>query len=64
MIMGAQKLDYKKMCRLPFGENMQVHEDKQLTNTVEPQTLGAINLGPTGYILGGHHFLNLGLVML
>jgi hypothetical protein len=37
----------------------QVHDDRQQTNTMEPRTTGAINLGPTGNIQGAHKFLSL-----
>jgi hypothetical protein len=58
MIMGMQVLDYKAICKLPFGAHVQVHEDPQITNTLEPKTTGGINLGPCN-MQGGHKFLNL-----
>jgi hypothetical protein len=58
MIMGQQILDYKSICKLPFGAYVQVHDDAQITNTMEPRTTGGINLGPNN-MLGGHKFLNL-----
>jgi hypothetical protein len=58
MIMGAQVLDTKMLCKLPFGAYAQVHDDVQATNTMEPRTTGAINLGPSN-LQGGHKFLSL-----
>jgi hypothetical protein len=59
MILGGQRIEYKSMCRLPFGAYVQVHDDRQQTNTMEPRTTGAINLGPSGNIQGAHKFLSL-----
>jgi hypothetical protein len=62
MILGGSKLDYQKMCNLPVGANLQVHNDNQVTNTIETRTTRAINLGPAEYIQGGHKFLDLSTV--
>lgn len=43
-MLGCQKLDYKKVCQLPFGVYVQVHDDQQVTNTMEPRTTGAVIL--------------------
>jgi hypothetical protein len=59
MKLGAQKLDYKTMCQLPFSAYTQVHDDLEVTNTMESRTTGAINLRPTGNIQGSHKFLSL-----
>jgi hypothetical protein len=59
IIMGEEKLDYKKVCQLPFGAYVQVHDDLDITNTMESRTTGAINLGPTGNLQGAHRFLSL-----
>ena len=58
MIMGEQRIDCKLLCKIPFGAYVQVHDDLQVTNTMDPRTTGAINLGPTN-MQGGHKFLNL-----
>ncbi len=50
MVLGEQNLDCK---------NVQVHDDLSVTNTMEPRTTGAINLGPTGNLQGAHRFFNL-----
>jgi hypothetical protein len=57
MIMGEQVLEYKSICKLPFGAYAQVHNDIQVTNTIEPRT-GAINFPPHN-MHGGHRFINL-----
>ncbi len=44
---------------MPFGVYVQVHDDQQVTNTMEPRTTGAVNLRPTWNIQGSHRFLNL-----
>lgn len=61
IIMGEQKLDYKAIGRLPFGAYTQVHDDLAITNTMEPRTTGAINLGPAGNIQGAHIFFKFNL---
>ncbi len=58
IIMGEQALDFSNLCRLPFGAYTQVHEDPQITNTMEPRTTGGINLGPSN-MTGAHKFLSL-----
>jgi hypothetical protein len=57
MIMGEEILDCKSVCRLPFGSYVQVHEDNQVTNTMETRTTGGINLGPSN-MTGGHNFFS------
>jgi hypothetical protein len=59
IIIGTQKLDFKNVCRIPFGAYAQVHNDLAITNTMDPRTTGAICLGPSGNIQGGHKFLSL-----
>lgn len=34
MIMGEQKMDYKKICKVPFRAYVQAHNDNQITNTM------------------------------
>jgi len=58
MIMGEQILDCKNLCKLPFGTYVQVHEDRQVTNTMESQTTEAICLG-TNNLNGGYSFYSL-----
>jgi hypothetical protein len=56
---GERKLDYNIICRIPFDAYVQVHDDLNVTNTMESRMTGAINLGPTGNIQGTHKFLSL-----
>ncbi len=58
MIMGPQLLDYKTIRQLPFGAYIQVHNDPQITNTMNPRTSGGINLRPCN-TQGWHKFLSL-----
>ena len=46
-IMTGKTLYWKKSCKLNFGAYAQVHEDRNVTNTLEERTQGAICLGPT-----------------
>ncbi len=59
IIIGTQKLDFNNVCRIPFGAYAQVHNDLAVTSTMDPRTTGAICLGPSGNIQGGHKFLSL-----
>jgi hypothetical protein len=59
LIFGEQKMDYNLMCHLPFGAYVQVHDDLDITNTMQARTTGAINLGVTGNIQGTHRFYSL-----
>jgi hypothetical protein len=59
IIMGEEKLDYKKVCQLSFVAYVQVHDDLDITNTMESRTTGAVNLGPTGNLQGTHPLLTL-----
>jgi len=58
MILGEQILDCKNTCKIPFGSYVQVHEDRQVTNTMESRTTGAICLGPSN-MNGGYNFFSL-----
>lgn len=59
LVVGEQQLDYKSVCRIPFGAYAQVHDDAAVTNTMETRTTGALNMGPTGNTQGAHRFLSL-----
>jgi hypothetical protein len=59
LVFGERKSDYNIICRIPFGAYVQVHDDLNVTNTMESRTTWAINLGPTGNIQGTHKFLSL-----
>ena len=47
-IMTGKSLDWKKSCKLHFGAYMQVHKERNVTNTLEERTQRAICLGLTG----------------
>ena len=49
-IMTSKDLDLKKICKLHFRAYAQVHQDRNVTNTLEERTQGTICLGPTGSI--------------
>ena len=49
-IMTGKALDWKKSCKLHFGAYAQVHEDRNVTNTLEERNQGAIHTKPTGHI--------------
>jgi hypothetical protein len=59
LVFGEQKIDYNLICQLPFGAYVQVHDDLDITNTMQSRTTGAINLGVTGSIQGTHKFFSL-----
>jgi hypothetical protein len=58
IIMGEQILNFNHICSLPFGAYVQVHEDRQITNTMETRTSGGLNMGPSN-MQGAHRFLSL-----
>jgi hypothetical protein len=57
IIITSRTIDYKKHCKLEFGEYCQTHE--QHNNTMNPRTVGAIALHPTVNEQGTYLFLNL-----
>ena len=48
--MTVKYLDWKKSCKLHFGEYSQVHKYRNIINMLEERTQGKICLGPTGNI--------------
>ena len=59
LVFGKKILNYKTVCRIPFGAYAQVHNDQSITNTMVSRTTGAISLGATGNIQGMYRFLSL-----
>ena len=57
MIMTGQIIDYKKHCKFQFGQYVQTHEEHD--NSMNPQTIGAIALCPTGNAQGSFYFLSI-----
>ena len=56
IITGAN-IDFNRHCRFEFGEYVQTHE--QHDNSMDPRTVGALVLRPTGNAQGSHYFLSL-----
>ena len=56
-IITGQKLDYNRHCRYQFGEYTQTHE--QHDNSMNPRTVGALALRPTGNAQGSFYFLSI-----
>ena len=57
-IMSGERINYKQYC-LPFGTYCQVHEQDTPRNSLAARTQGAISLGPSGNVQGGHKFFAL-----
>jgi len=58
LITGVQ-LDHNKHCKLEFGEYVQVHEENNPTNSMQPRATGAIALGSTYNLQTGYKFMSL-----
>ena len=50
-------VDYNLHCKLECGSYVQTHESH--SNNMEPRTIGALALRPTGNVQGGFYFYNL-----
>ncbi len=63
-IMSGEVVHYK-FCSLPFGAYCQISEEAQPRNSLAPRTQGALALGPSGNLQGGHkvYTLNTGMVV-
>ena len=46
-IMTGKSLDWKKSCKIHFGDYAQVHKNRNMTNMLEERTQGARNLEET-----------------
>ena len=55
-IMTVKALDWNKSYKLHFGAYAQVHEDRNVTNTLEERTRGEICLGPTRNLQVAYNF--------
>ena len=58
-IVTGQKLDYKRHCRYQFGEYVQTHE--QHDDSMDPRTVGALALHPTGNTQGSFYFMSISM---
>ena len=54
--MTVKALYWKQSCKIHFGEYVQVHEDRNVTNTLEESTQGEICLGTTHNLQGTYNF--------
>ncbi len=54
-IMSGEVVQYK-FCAISFGWYYQIHEEDQPRNSMVARTQGAILLGPSGNVQGGHKF--------
>ena len=53
--MTGKALDWRKMCKLHFRAYAQVNVDRNVPNTLEERTQGAMCLGPTGNLQGTYN---------
>ena len=56
-IITGKKLDFKQHCRFQFGEYVQTHEEHN--NSMNPRTVGALVLHPTGNAQGSFYFMSI-----
>ena len=56
-LLTGRELSFDKHAVLEFGSYVEMHEEH--SNGMEPRTMGAICLGPTGNAQGGHWFFSL-----
>ena len=59
LVTGAQCPDYSELVKLHFGDYVQVHQEKQITNNNKLRSVGAIALYPTGNAQHTWHFMSL-----
>jgi hypothetical protein len=59
LLLTGVGLNKKQHFRQKFGSYCQVHEENQPRNSMDERTAGAICLGHSGNIQGGHKFLSL-----
>ena len=59
IIMTGKALDWKKSCKLHFGAYTQVQENRNMTNTIEERTQGAIRLGSTVNLQGTYNLFSI-----
>ena len=56
-IITGKTIDYNSHCKIEFGQYVQTHEKHD--SSMEPRTIGAIALRPTGNKQGGYYFYSL-----
>ena len=57
LLVTGEDINFHKHCQYEFGQYVQVHEPHN--NTMQPRTVGAIALRPTGNKQGGYYFMSL-----
>jgi hypothetical protein len=53
------KMDYKRDCKLGFGEYVQVYAEHDITSTIQSMTYGAISMGGVRNFQGTYLFMSL-----
>ena len=53
------RIDYKRDCKIGFGEYVQVYAENDISNTMQARTFGAISLGSAENMQGTYLFLSL-----
>ena len=58
-IITGMKMDYKRHCRLSFGEYVEVHDEPTPTNEMTSRMRPCVALGPTGSLQGTYKFMDI-----
>ena len=58
-IITGMKVDYKRHCKLDFGEYAEVHDEPTPTNGMKSRTRPCVALGPTGNLQGTYKFMDI-----
>ena len=58
IVTGRQPLNFNNL-KVTFGTFVQIHLHNYPTNTMQPRTINAIALNPTGNTQGSYYFMNL-----
>jgi len=58
IVTGRQPLNFNNL-KVTFGSYVQIHIHNNPTNTMQPRTIDAIALNPTGNTQGSYYFMNL-----
>ena len=52
-------MNFKKRCRVDFGEYVEVHDEPTPTNSMDSRTRLCVALGPTGNLQGNYKFMDI-----
>ena len=58
-IITGTKIDFKKHCRLDFGEYVEVHDEPTPINGMNSRTIPCDVLGPTGNLQCTYNFMDI-----